>query len=92
MKVRVLPGSQSAIKAHQKPLKALILSGFFILNREIFNFLDCFNVIEYKQMDQDPKATLSISFQVPLDVVLDDDYKKNYNPRIRKLYKLLEGF
>lgn len=58
---------------------------------EIFSFLDCFNVIEYKQMDQDPKATLSISFLVPLDVVLDDDYKKNCNPRIRKLYKLLYG-
>lgn len=59
---------------------------------EIFNFLDCFNVIEYKKIDQDPKATLSIKLIIPAEVVLDDDYKKNYNPRIRKLYKLLEGF
>lgn len=59
---------------------------------EIFNFLDCFNVIEYKKIDQDPKATLSIKLIIPAEVVLDEDYKKNYNPRIRKLYKLLEGF
>lgn len=57
---------------------------------EIFSYLDCFNVIEYKQMDQDPKATLSRMYIIPADV-LDDDYKKNCNPRLRKLYKLLEG-